>query len=310
MSENFAVLAEGLEKRFGRVRALDGLDLSVRFGEVHGFLGPNGAGKSTTIRILLGLARRSGGTATVFGLDPWEDAVEIHRRIASVPGDVSIWPNLTGGEAIDLIARLRGVTHRDQQYLAERERLCSAFLLDPRKKGRSYSKGNRQKVALVAALAVPAELYVFDEPTSGLDPLMESVFREEVVRLRERGAAVLLSSHILSEVEQLCDRISIIKDGRTVESGTLAELGHFRMTEVSFSGSGESLRGLDGVSDYAESAGRTSLTLPADRVALLLPEIARIGARDLRVAPPTLESLFLHHYGKDPATVAGKHGGS
>src|SRR6478609_6042528 len=224
----------GLVKRYGRIHALDGLDLEVGQGQIHGFLGPNGAGKSTTIRILLGLARATGGEVSVFGEDPWNDSVALHRRIAYVPGDVSVWPNLSGGEAIDFLSRLRGTGKRDAAYRAERQRLMEAFQFDPRKKGRSYSKCNRQKVALIAAFAVPADLYILDEPTSGLDPLMEVMFRREVARVRADGATVLLSSHILSEVEQLCDRVSIIRLGKIIESGTLADLRHLTRTEVSF----------------------------------------------------------------------------
>ncbi len=216
----------GLRKRFGRVQALDGLDLTVAPGEVAGFLGPNGSGKSTTIRVLLGLLRASGGSARLFGGDPWRDAVALHRRLAYVPGDVSLWPNLTGGEAIDLLARFRGgrTETRGRRYRARREELLERFQLDPRKKSRTYSKGNRQKVALVAAFASDAELLVLDEPTTGLDPLMEAVFQQEVRAARERGAAVLLSSHILSEVERLCDTVTIIRSGRTVEQGPLERL--------------------------------------------------------------------------------------
>ena len=192
------------------MRALDGLDLTVRPGEVHGFLGPNGAGKSTTIRVLLGLLRKDAGEVRLFGGDPWRDAAALHRRLAYVPGDVNLWPNLTGGEVIDLLGRLRGGL--DEARVAE---LVERFELDPTKKGRSYSKGNRQKVALVAALAADVELLVLDEPTSGLDPIMESVFQTYVDEFRDRGHTVLLSSHILAEVERLCDRVSIIRAGRT-----------------------------------------------------------------------------------------------
>ena len=232
------IATAGLEKRFGRVRALDGVDLSVAAGEVHGFLGPNGSGKSTTIRVLLGLARASGGAAFVFGRDPWKDAVALHHRIAYVPGDVSLWQNLTGGESIDLIGRLRGGDTADADYRLRRAELMDAFQFDPKKKARSYSKGNRQKVALIAAFATPAELYILDEPTSGLDPIMESVFTREIRRVRASGATVLLSSHILSEVELLCDRVSIIRAGRIVESGTLAQLRHLTRTEFTFSSEG------------------------------------------------------------------------
>ncbi|KKI21938.1 ABC transporter [Leucobacter sp. Ag1] len=293
----------GLQKNYGRVRALDGLDLSVSAGEVHGFLGPNGAGKSTTIRILLGLARPSGGRAEVFDRNPWNDAAKLHRRIASVPGDVSLWPNLTGGEIIDLLARLRGADTRSADYRSERDRLAQAFQFDPRKKGRSYSKGNRQKVALIAAFSVAAELYILDEPTSGLDPLMEVVFREEVERVRFQGAAVLLSSHILSEVEQLCDRVSIIRAGRIVDSGTLAELRHLTSTEISFvEPPGGQALDVPGAVDLEVSGGRVRFTAPSDGVSALLPELARLGVTGLRIEPPTLETLFLHHYGDDLAS--------
>ncbi len=220
------ISTHGLRKRYGRTKALDGLDLQVDSGQVHGFLGPNGAGKSTTIRILLGLARASGGEVSAFGQDPWRGAVALHRRIASVPGDVSVWPNLSGGESIDFLARLRGADTKAAAYRSSRERLLTAFEFEPRTKGRAYSKGNRQKIALIAALAVPADLYVLDEPTSGLDPLMEVVFQHEIERIRDAGATVLLSSHILSEVQQLCSHVSIIRAGRIVESGSLAQLRH------------------------------------------------------------------------------------
>ena len=290
----------GLRKRYGRTRALDGLDLSVEAGRIHGFLGPNGAGKTTTIRILLGLARKTSGEATVFGRDPWRDAVALHRRLAYVPGDVSVWPNLSGGEAIDLLARLRGARTGDAAYRAERERLMAAFQFDPRTKGRAYSKGNRQKVALIAALAVPAELYVLDEPASGLDPLMEVVFRGEVERLRAAGATVLLSSHILSEVELLCDRVSIIRAGRIVESGTLAELRHLTRTEVSFEAAdATALDGLTDAHDASFGDGRARFTVDSDAVASVLPVLASRDVRGLRIEPPSLEELFLRHYGDE-----------
>ena len=214
-----AIVVEALRKSYGRTLALDGLDLAVATGEVHGLLGPNGAGKSTTLRILLGLIRSDGGRATLLGGDPWRDAVALHHRLAYVPGDVALWPNLTGGETIDLLARLRGRLDADRK-----DQLLERLQLDPTKKARTYSKGNRQKVALVAALASDVELLLLDEPTAGLDPLMEAVFRECIAEERDRGRTVLLSSHILAEVEALCDRVSIVREGRTVESGTLAEL--------------------------------------------------------------------------------------
>jgi len=289
-----------LTKHYGRVHALDGLDLTVDQGQIHGFLGPNGAGKSTTIRILLGLARATGGEATVFGRDPWNDSVALHRRIAYVPGDVSVWPNLSGGEAIDFLSRLRGTGKHDRAYRAERERLMAAFQFDPRKKGRAYSKGNRQKVALIAAFAVPADLYILDEPTSGLDPLMEVMFRREIARVRDAGASVLLSSHILSEAELLCDRVSIIRAGRIVESGTLAELRHLTRTEISFEGTDASAAaGIAGAHDVAVEEGRVKFTVDSDVVASTLPDLAARNAAGLRIAPPSLEELFLRHYGNE-----------
>ncbi|WP_258185827.1 ATP-binding cassette domain-containing protein [Microbacterium sp. PAMC22086] len=219
------IATQDLAKHYGTVYALDGLDLTVEHGQVHGFLGPNGAGKSTAIRILLGLARRTSGQATVFGEDPWERAVDLHRRIAYVPGDVSVWPNLSGGEAVDLLARLRGARTNDPGYQREKKRLLDAFQFDPRKKGRAYSKGNRQKVALIAAFAVPADLYIFDEPTSGLDPLMAVIFQHEVARAHANGATVLLSSHIMSEVEQLCDRVMMALIAAPAGGYTASQLG-------------------------------------------------------------------------------------
>ncbi|MFE5408896.1 ATP-binding cassette domain-containing protein [Microbacterium sp. NPDC056569] len=296
----------GLTKHYGRVHALDGLDLAVDEGQVHGFLGPNGAGKSTTIRVLLGLARKTGGAASVFGKDPWRDAVALHRRIAYVPGDVSVWPNLSGGEAIDLMARLRGASRHDKAYAAEKKRLAEAFQFDPRKKGRAYSKGNRQKVALIAAFAVPADLYILDEPTSGLDPLMEVMFRHEIARVRGAGATVLLSSHILSEVEQLCDRVSIIRAGRVVESGTLADLRHLTRTEVSFEGTdAAAAAGIAAAHDVVADDGRVRFTVDSDAVAGMLPELAARNVAGLRVAPPSLEELFLRHYGDDLVALEG-----
>jgi ABC-2 type transport system ATP-binding protein len=291
-----------LHKHYGRVHALDGLHLTVQTGQVHGFLGPNGAGKTTTIRILLGLARKTGGEASVFAMDPWTDAVAIHRRTAYVPGDVSVWPNLSGGEAIDLLARLRGAAHRDRAYRAERDRLTEEFQFDPRKKGRSYSKGNRQKVALIAAFAVPADLYILDEPTSGLDPLMSVIFHREVQRVKDAGATVLLSSHILSEVEQLCDRVSIIRSGRIVDSGTLSELRHLTRTEVSFVADGltpDRLATIPGAHDVGVHEGRARFTIDSDHISQALPAVAAIGAEGLRISPPSLEELFLRHYGDD-----------
>src|SRR5215204_6015492 len=222
-----AISAAGLRKRFGPTQALDGLDLTVARGEVHGFLGPNGSGKTTTIRILLGLLRADAGTVSLLGGDPWRDAVALHRRLAYVPGEVTLWPNLSGGEVIDLLGRLRGGLNRRR-----RNELLERFQLDPTKRIRAYSKGNRQKVALVAAFCSDVELYLLDEPTSGLDPLMEAVFQDVVREQHEAGRTVLLSSHILSEVEALCDRVTIIRAGRAAESGTFDQLRHLTRTSV------------------------------------------------------------------------------
>ncbi len=308
------IATQNLTKHYGHVHALDGLDLTVEQGQVHGFLGPNGAGKSTTIRILLGLARRTGGEATVFGEDPWNRAVDLHRRIAYVPGDVSVWPNLSGGEAVDLLARLRGAQTKDPAYQHEKKRLMDAFQFDPRKKGRAYSKGNRQKVALIAAFAVPADLYILDEPTSGLDPLMAVIFQREVARAHASGATVLLSSHIMSEVEQLCDRVSIIRAGRVVETGTLTELRHLTRSDVSFTPSGATLdqvARIPDVHDPVQQGDRIRLAVDSDRTAAVLPALATLGISDLRVAPPSLEELFLRHYGDDLATLeAAEDGGT
>ncbi|MCH6471352.1 ABC transporter ATP-binding protein [Sinomonas terrae] len=304
-----------LHKSFGRVKALDGLDLEVHAGEIHGFLGPNGAGKSTTLRILLGLARTSSGSASVLGKDPWSDAVELHRRVASVPGDVSIWPNLSGGEAIDLISRLRGGVD-DAAYRERKQHLCELFDFDPSKKGRAYSKGNRQKVALIAALVTPAEVYLLDEPTSGLDPLMEAVFTREVRRLsRENGATVLLSSHILSEVEQLADRVSIIRSGRIVDGGTLDSLRHLTRTEISFSQDSvdtTALAALAQIHDLTVADGRIKFGADSHRVHEVLPLLGSLGVQGLIVAPPSLEELFLRHYGDQvtPTTPEPTHDGA
>jgi polyether ionophore transport system ATP-binding protein len=285
---------QGLVKRFGPVRALDGLDLAVRAGEVHGFLGPNGAGKSTTIRVLLGLLRKDAGDARLFGKDPWRDAAELHRRLAYVPGDVNLWPNLTGGEVIDLLGRLRGGL--DETRRAD---LLERFELDPSKKGRSYSKGNRQKVALVAALASDVELLLLDEPTSGLDPLMESVFRDCIHEFRTDGHTVLLSSHILAEVEHLCDRVSIIRSGRCVESGSLAELRHLTRTSITadLESVPDGLDALPGVHDVQVDGHRVQLEVDTTRLDPVLDALQTGGVRSLLSQPPTLEDLFLRHYG-------------
>ena len=293
-----AIVVAGLVKTFGATRALDGLDLSVRTGEVHGFLGPNGAGKSTTLRVLLGLLRADAGTARLLGGDPWRDATSLHRRLAYVPGDVTLWPNLTGGEVIDLLGRLRGgLDHTRRAALLDR------FELDPRKKGNTYSKGNRQKVALVAALASDVELLLLDEPTSGLDPLMESVFQECIAEEHRRGRTVLLSSHILAEVEALCDRVSIIRDGRNVESGTLAELRHLTRTSMAIETAAPitGLAEMEGVHNLSVDARAVRFDVDTARLDGVLRHVARFGVQSLTSQPPTLEELFLRHYGDDPA---------
>jgi ABC-2 type transport system ATP-binding protein len=291
---NSAIEIRGLVKTFGSVRALDGLDLTVEPGEVHGFLGPNGAGKSTTIRVLLGLLRKDAGEVRLLGGDPWRDAAELHRRLAYVPGDVNLWPNLTGGEVIDLLGRLRGgLDERRRKELLER------FELDPTKKGRSYSKGNRQKVALVAALASDVELLMLDEPTSGLDPLMESVFRDCVDEFRTGGHTVLLSSHILEEVERLCDRVSIIRAGRCVESGSLSELRHLTRTSIAadLERVPDGLDALPGVHDVEVDGHRVQLEVDTTHLSAVLDALQGGGVRSLLSQPPTLEDLFLRHYG-------------
>ena len=291
-----AVEAAGLVKRFGATTALNGLDLHVDTGEVHGFLGPNGAGKTTALRVLLGLMRHDSGTVRLLGGDPWRQGPELHHRLAYVPGDVTLWPGLSGGEILDLLGRIRGGT--DPRRRAE---LVDRFDLDPRVKGRAYSKGNRQKVALVAALAADTELLVLDEPTSGLDPLMEAAFRQTVAEERDRGRTVLLSSHILSEVEALCDRVSIIRAGRTVESGTLAELRHLSRITVTaeLAGPADGIADLPGVHEVAVEGARVRLQADPDALDALCARLARAGVRDLSAGPPALEELFLRHYAAD-----------
>ena len=293
----------GLEKSYGPVKALDGLDLSVRRGEVHGFLGPNGAGKTTTLRILLGLLKADAGQVELLGGDPWDDAVELHRRLAYVPGDVELWPKLTGGEAIDILARLRGGDDR-----AMRDTLCERFALDPTKKGRTYSKGNRQKVALVAALAADVDLLLLDEPTTGLDPLMEAVFQECIREAKEAGRTVLLSSHILAQVEVLADRISIIRHGRIVQTGTLSEMRHLTRTTftVETSRPAEALSGVEGVHDLRPVDGQFRFEVDGEHVDVALKRLVELGVRSLVAQPPTLEQLLLRHYGDEPVAAAGE----
>ena len=294
---NHAIEIQGLMKRFGRTTALDGLNLVVQQGEIHGFLGPNGAGKTTTLRVLLGLLRADGGTAHLLGGDPWGDAVALHRRLAYVPGDVTLWPNLSGGEIIDLLGRLRGGLDAQR-----RTALLERFALDPRKKARAYSKGNRQKVALVAAFASDVELLLLDEPTSGLDPLMESVFRDCVAEEKARGRTVLLSSHILAEVEALCDRVSIVRNGRTVESGTLTELRHLTRTvlvaEVQQPPTG--LSDVPGVHAVSLNGNHVRCEVEPGAMNAALQRLTQAGVLSLTSQPPTLEELFLRHYQATP----------
>jgi ABC-2 type transport system ATP-binding protein len=292
-------MVSGLVKDFGSTRALDHLDLTVSAGEVHGFLGPNGAGKTTTIRVLLGLLRRDAGDVWLLGGDPWRDAATLHRRLAYVPGEVNLWPNLTGGEVIDLLGTLRGGLDR-----MRRAELLERFALDPTKRCRAYSKGNRQKVALVAAFASDVELYLLDEPTSGLDPLMETVFQDVVRERRESGRTVLLSSHILSEVEALCDRVTIVRAGRTAESGTLHQLRHLTRTcvVVETSRSVDELAGLPGVHDLSLDGPRTRFSVDQDELNHVLERLVALDVRSLASSPPTLEELFLRHYGDEIAS--------
>jgi polyether ionophore transport system ATP-binding protein len=294
-----AISIGSLIKTFGPTRALDGLDLRVATGEVHGFLGPNGAGKSTTIRILLGLMRADSGSVRLLDGDPWRDVATLHRRLAYVPGDVSLWPNLSGGEAIDLLGRLRGGLNPQR-----RAELLERFELDPRKKARAYSKGNRQKVALVAALSSDVELLLLDEPTSGLDPLMEAAFRTCIDEEKQRGRTVLLSSHILAEVEALCDRVSIIRRGRTVETGTLADMRHLTATSVraELAEPPTGLDALPGITSLDVAGNRVACDVETDHLDALLRALTTFGIRSLVSQPPTLEELFLRHYEDEAAT--------
>lgn len=282
-----------LTKKFGDFKALDGVDIEVGKGEVYGFIGPNGAGKSTTIRVLLGILKATSGKAEIFGLDAWEEAVEIHKRVAYVPGDVNLWPNLTGGEVIDLFVKLRGGNGKTQ-----REELIRKFDLDPTKKCRTYSKGNRQKVALVAALSMEAELYILDEPTSGLDPLMERVFQEWVAEAKQQGKSILLSSHILSEVEKLCDKVAIIRQGKIIETGTLRELRHLTgsVLVVETKRPMPLLHEVKGVHGIRENQGAVSFQVDAEEMDEVIRYVSGFGVVRLESSPPTLEELFMRHY--------------
>jgi ABC-2 type transport system ATP-binding protein len=301
-----AIATAGLVKTLGSARALDGLDLTVETGEVHGFLGPNGAGKSTTIRVLLGLLRADAGRAEVLGGDPWDDAVAVHRRLAYVPGDVELWPNLTGGEAIDLLGRLRGGIDR-----ARRAELIERFDLDPTKKGRTYSKGNRQKVAIVAALASDVELLLLDEPTSGLDPLKEVVFQDVINQIKADGRTALLSSHILAQVEELADRISIIRQGQIVQSGTLTDMRHLTRTTIEAETARPviGLERMPGIHDLELTDGRVRFAVEDEHLGATVRVLGQFEVRTLTSHPPTLEELMLRHYGDEPtAAVNGRSG--
>ena len=287
------VHVQNLVKKFGSFRALDELSLEVAPGEVHGFLGPNGSGKSTTIRILLGLLRKTTGQVQLLGKDPWKHSVQLHRQLAYVPGDVNLWPNLSGGECIDLLTDLRGGADRQK-----RTDLLERFNLDPTKKFRTYSKGNRQKVALVAALACDVELYILDEPTSGLDPLMEAVFQQYIHKLRQQGKTVLLSSHILAEVEALCDRVTIIREGKTVETGTLSDIQKLQRTNFTIEAkqSTKLLAELDGVHQFEQLNGKTSFEVEPQFLADVTKHVAQLELTHITSHPPKLEELFLRHY--------------
>lgn len=294
-NSELAVEISGLTKSFGRTQALDGLDLRVAHGDVSGFLGPNGAGKSTTIRVLLGLLRADGGTVRLLGGDPWHDAVHLHRRIAYVPGDVTLWPNLTGMQAIDFLAALRGADSIDT---ARRDQLIERFELDPHKKARTYSKGNRQKVAIVAAFSTRSELFVLDEPTSGLDPLMERAFQQCVREVADAGAAVLLSSHILAEVEKLCDTVTIVRAGRTVRSGTLADMRHLMRTSVTarIRGDGRHLEHAPYANDFHTAEGHLQFSVDRNDLDRAMTDLSSLGIDELTVTPASLEDMFLREY--------------
>ena len=287
------IRVNNLTKRFGNFTALNGVNLEVNKGEIYGFIGPNGAGKTTTIRIILGILKATQGEVKIFGKDAWKDAVEIHKNLAYVPGDVNLWPNLTGGEVIDLFVKLRGSNNKNR-----REELIERFGLDPSKKCRTYSKGNRQKVALIAAFASDADLYILDEPTSGLDPLMERVFQECVMEVKEEGKSVLLSSHILSEVEKLCDKVSIIRQGKIIESGSLDELRHLTRTSmvIKTKETIKDLNQLKGIHDIEEKDNTLYFQVDTEELDNVMKYISQFGIIKLESAPPTLEDLFMRHY--------------
>lgn len=287
------IAIENLTKRFGAFTALDQLTLTVQSGEVHGLLGPNGAGKSTTIRILLGLLRKNGGSATIYSKDTWEYATALHGNLAYVPGDVTLWDNLSGGEIIDLLTALRGRTNAKR-----REELIERFKLDPSKMFRTYSKGNRQKVALVSALASDVDLYILDEPTSGLDPLLELVFQDEIRKLKSNGKTVLLSSHILAEVEALCDRVTIIREGRVVESGSLDSLRHLAHTTIKATTkhSPKAIEKHPGVKDFVVDGNHIEFQVTHNHLNDVFKELTKLEIVTVTSHPPTLEELFMSHY--------------
>ena len=287
------VKVQGLQKKFGKFKALHDVTFTVNTGEVVGFIGPNGAGKSTTIRTLLGIINRNAGDVKIFGKDVWKDSLEIHKRISYVPGDVALWASLTGGEIIDLFVELHGGGDKNK-----RDYLIKRFELDPKKKSKAYSKGNRQKVGLIAALSVDSDLYIFDEPTSGLDPLMEAVFQEEVEKIKHAGKAILLSSHILSEVERLADRVAIIRQGKVVETGTLDELRHLTRSSVTLETEGDvsKMTSVNGVHDFKKKGNQGTFSADNEYINDILSEAVKLGVKKFESVPPTLEDLFMRHY--------------
>ncbi|WP_035054208.1 ABC transporter ATP-binding protein [Carnobacterium pleistocenium] len=301
------VEVKGLTKRFGKFTALKKIDLAINEGEIYGFIGPNGAGKSTTIRVLLGMLKPNEGQVTIFGKDAWKDAVEIHKRIAYVPGEADLWPNLTGGEVIDLFLTMRG--NGDNK---RRDELIQRFKLDPSKKCRTYSKGNRQKIALISAFASEADLYILDEPTAGLDPLMERLFQESILEVKRHGKTVLLSSHILSEVEKLCDRVAIIREGELIETGTLSQMRHLTRTKLTVETrmALTGLSALKGVHDAVQTTGGWVFQVDSEEMEKVISHISSFGVLKLESAPPTLEDLFIRHYKGNSEEQSSVNGGA
>ena len=307
MMENQLVLdVQGLKKSFGKVAALKDVNLQLHSGELLGFIGPNGAGKSTTIRVILGLIKESSGSATVFGEDAWKDSVKIHKNLAYVPGDVYLWPNLTGGQTIDMLLHMS-----KQQHTTKTDELIKAFKLDTSKKNRTYSKGNRQKVALIAAFSTDVDLYIFDEPTSGLDPLNELIFQQQVAALKDAGKSVLLSSHILSEVEKMCDTISIIREGKVIETGSLESMQHLTRNVVAVKTTSP-LDGLDQASGVHQLNFKNDqhtmaeFTVDSDQIGSVMALLTAQTIVQLKTTPPTLEDLFLRYYHSDDDQKAGE----